>query len=196
MSINIFKSSVFFLKRWISLLRFKQKIKKKGGKCGKGRCLTHPECVQFETLKMKSGFRIECYPEYAGKKSPPPLIIFNNNVIIQYDFTALVANRIEIGSNTILASNVSLISENHSIEVETNIPFFAQPLKTGPIKIGEGCWLGQNVVVLPNVTIGDKCVIGANSVVTKDIPSYSIAAGVPAKVIKKYDFTRHCWIRL
>ena len=89
-----------------------------------------------------------------------------------------------------------MISENHGIYVETNVPFYAQPLQTGPIIIGEGCWIGQNVIVLPNVNIGDKCVIGANSVVTNDIPSYSIAVGMPAKVIKRYNFELHSWIKV
>jgi lipopolysaccharide O-acetyltransferase len=71
-----------------------------------------------------------------------------------------------------------------------------QQLQTGPITIGEGCWIGQNVIVLPDVNIGDKCVIGANSVVTKDIPSYSIAVGMPAKVIKKYNFELHRWVKV
>ena len=62
--------------------------------------------------------------------------------------------------------------------------------------IGEGSWLGTNVVVVGKVSIGKHCVIGANSVVTKDIPDYSVAAGIPAKVIKKYDFEKKEWVRV
>lgn len=54
-----------------------------------------------------------------------------------------------------------------------------------PVHIGSDCWLGASVTVCPGVTIGDGCVIGAGAVVTKDIPPYSFAAGVPAKVIRK-----------
>lgn len=117
-------------------------------------------------------------------------------MIVGYHFTTLVANKIQIGSQTIISSNVSLISENHGVSVETDVPFHAQPLETGPITIGKGCWIGQNVVVLANVCIGDKCVIGANSVVTRDIPSYSIAVGAPAKVIKQYNFELHSWVKV
>lgn len=60
--------------------------------------------------------------------------------------------------------------------------------------IGDGSWIGTNVVVVGNVHIGKHCVIGANSVVTKNIPDYSIAVGVPAKVVKKYDFIENKWI--
>jgi acetyltransferase-like isoleucine patch superfamily enzyme len=55
----------------------------------------------------------------------------------------------------------------------------------GPTRIGNNCWLGANVVVTSGVTIGERCVIGANSVVTRDIPAFSVAAGAPAKVLRK-----------
>ena len=63
------------------------------------------------------------------------------------------------------------------------------------VEIGEGSWLGENVCVLGAI-IGRHCVIGANSVVTKDIPDYSIAVGAPAKVIKRYDFTTNSWQKI
>ena len=171
-------------------------VYKKGGVCGNGLRLSHPEFVEFEKLRIKSGFRIDCYPVFAGIRNTSLILKIFDNVIIGYNFTALVADTIQIGSNTIIASNVSLVSENHGISVETNVPYYAQKLETGPISIGKGCWIGQNVTVLPNVKIGDKCVIGANSVVTKDIPSYSIAVGMPAKVIKRYDFELHNWVNV
>ena len=64
------------------------------------------------------------------------------------------------------------------------------------VVIGEGTWLGTNVVVVGKVHIGKHCVIGANSVVTRDIPDYSVAAGIPAKVIKRYDFEKKEWVRV
>ena len=62
--------------------------------------------------------------------------------------------------------------------------------------IGDGTWIGTNVVRVGNIQIGKHCVIGANSVVTKDIPDYSVAAGIPAKVIKRYDFEEEEWVRV
>jgi acetyltransferase-like isoleucine patch superfamily enzyme len=61
--------------------------------------------------------------------------------------------------------------------------------------IGEGSWLGENVCVI-GASIGKHCVIGANSVVTKDIPDYSVAVGIPAKVIKKYNFNKCEWEKI
>lgn len=61
------------------------------------------------------------------------------------------------------------------------------------VHIGDGSWLGTHVVIAGNITIGKHCVIGANSVVTKDIPDYSVAVGIPAKVVKRYNFDTKCW---
>ena len=63
------------------------------------------------------------------------------------------------------------------------------------MEIGDGSWLGTHVVIAGNVKIGKHCVIGANSVVTKDIPDYCVAAGIPAKIIKKYNFDTCTWDR-
>lgn len=65
-----------------------------------------------------------------------------------------------------------------------------------PVKIGKNCWLGEGVIVLPGVSIGDGCVIGAHSVVNKDIPDASIVVGSPAKVVKQYDFKTSRWERV
>lgn len=64
------------------------------------------------------------------------------------------------------------------------------------VHIGDGSWLGTHVVIAGNITIGKHCVIGANSVVTKDIPDYSVAVGIPAKVVKRYNFDTKCWERV
>ena len=73
------------------------------------------------------------------------------------------------------------------------MPILKQKIKQiGTVVIGEGSWLGENVCVI-GANVGKNCVIGANSVVTKDIPDYSVAVGVPAKVIKSYNFSSKKW---
>jgi acetyltransferase-like isoleucine patch superfamily enzyme len=68
-------------------------------------------------------------------------------------------------------------------------------VQRGSVEIGEGSWLGENVCVI-GASIGRHCVIGANSVVTKDIPDYCVAVGSPASVIKTYDFDQKKWVRV
>ncbi len=89
-------------------------------------------------------------------------------------------NRIEIGSNVNFSSNVSLYSEQH----DHRDRFFAcNSDESFRIKIDDRAWIGPNVVILPGVHIGEGAVVGAGSIVTKDVPPFSIAAGMPAKVI-------------
>jgi acetyltransferase-like isoleucine patch superfamily enzyme len=81
--------------------------------------------------------------------------------------------------------NVYITDQNHGYE-DVSLPISKQSQPERAVKIGSGSWLGYGSVVLPGVTIGEHCVIGANSVVTRDVPSYSVAVGVPARVIKRY----------
>lgn len=91
---------------------------------------------------------------------------------------------IEIGDYCLLARNVVLLTGNHVFE-DPSIPISYQGTELKSVTINEDVWLGAHVIVLPGVNIGKGCVIGAGSVVTKDIEEYSIAVGVPAKVIGK-----------
>lgn len=91
---------------------------------------------------------------------------------------------IEIGKNSMLGDKVELISGQHVYDDPT-IPIKFQGSRFAKIVIGEDVWLGAQVTVLPGVKIGDGSVVGAGSVVTKDIPRYSVAVGVPARVLRK-----------
>lgn len=100
-----------------------------------------------------------------------------------------------IGNRVILAQNVVVSGLNHGYtDIDTAIR--DQPVNTAPIRIEEECWLGANVVVTAGVTIGKHSVIAAGSVVTKNIPPYSVAVGNPARIIKQYDFTTGEWLKV
>ena len=90
---------------------------------------------------------------------------------------------ITIGSNTLIAMHTCIMSSNHTIPSQNDLIRF-QPDILLPVDIGSDVWIGANCSILGGVTIGDGAVIGAGSVVTKDIPSYAIAVGQPAKVIR------------
>jgi maltose O-acetyltransferase len=90
---------------------------------------------------------------------------------------------IEIGEGTIIAPRSTLISYNHNYLSVISVPYDSTD-KLAPIRIGKGTWVGINVSITAGVTIGDGCIIAMGSVVTKDIPSYTICGGNPCKVIK------------
>lgn len=91
---------------------------------------------------------------------------------------------VEIGEHCMLANGCYITDSSHRFD-DPQIPVPWQGFTSkGPTRIGANTWCGVNVVVTSGVTIGERCVVGANSVVTSDIPAYSVAAGVPARVIR------------
>lgn len=94
---------------------------------------------------------------------------------------------IEIGDNVRIASGVMLTTHDGGLWVLRNSGKLKNADKFGKIKIGNNVHIGINTIIMPGVTIGDNVVVGAGAVVTKDIPSYSVAVGVPAKVIESID---------
>lgn len=148
-----------------------------------------------KNVRIGNFCRMQCYKEFAGEKLNPGIII-RDGCYIGNSFTVLSAAIVELERDVLIASNVTICSENHSINPESDVPYKNQPLTFAPIKVGEGTWIGQNVVLMPGVRIGKKCVIAASAVVTKDVDDYYMVAGIPAKVIKKYDFVVGKWINI
>lgn len=132
---------------------------------------------------------------FEGENGWGQITIRHDCYIVDY-FTALSGSPITIGHNTLIASGVSIVAENHGINPESGVRYGNQPLTGKPITIGHNCWIGEKALILQGVEIGDWSIIGAGSVVTKDVPSYSIAVGNPAKVIKQYNFDKHEWISI
>lgn len=104
------------------------------------------------------------------------------NFFANYNCTILDVAKVKIGDNCMLAPNVAIYTAGHPIHPDTRNTMYEYGIE---VTIGNNVWIGGNTVVCPGVKIGNNCVIGAGSVVTKDIPDWSIAAGNPCKVIRK-----------
>lgn len=143
--------------------------------------------------QILSNSRIQCYMQ---KNLPTPHIYIGNHCYLGYYLTILAAADVVIEDWVLMASHIMISTENHGINPESELAYMEQPLTAKSVRIGEGSWIGEKVCILPGVTIGKKCIIGASSVVTKTIPDYCIAVGNPAKVIKKYNFEKHQWDRV
>ena len=104
------------------------------------------------------------------------------------------AGNITIEDDVLMASDLFLTDHNHGMNPDFQGGYSPQPLIVKDIRICKGVWLGQRVCVLPGVTIGAHSIIGANSVVTRDIPPYSMAVGAPARVIKKWESEQSQWV--
>ena len=127
---------------------------------------------------------------YAGK------IKIGNNVYMNNNCNITAANSIIIHDNVVMAFNVSCFDFNHNYEdLETPVKYSDLSV-LGEIIISENCWIGMNVSIIGNVHLGKNCIVGANSVVTKSFPENTVIAGIPAKIIKKYDAKRKIWKRV
>ena len=104
------------------------------------------------------------------------------NFFANYNCTMLDVGRIRIGDNVQLAPNVAIYTAGHPVHPATRNTLYEYGID---VTIGNNVWIGGNVVICPGVTIGDNTVIGAGSVVTKDIPAWTVAAGNPCRVIRE-----------
>jgi acetyltransferase-like isoleucine patch superfamily enzyme len=135
--------------------------------------------------------RIEGIGRYNDKVFHPK-IVFRQNVRVQQHFHLTCAQSVIIGENTAIAANVTITDIHHPYE-RINLPIEKQDIVVKPVEIGCNSKIYNNVVITPGVKIGDHVTIGANSVVTHNIPDYSVAVGTPARVIKEYDFESNNW---
>ena len=109
-------------------------------------------------------------------------IEIGENFYANHNLTILDANKVKFGDNVFIAPNCGFYTAGHPLDAETRNKGLEY---AKPIEVGNNVWIGGNVVVLPGVKIGDNAVIGAGSVVTKDIPANVVAVGNPCKVIRK-----------
>ena len=122
-----------------------------------------------------------------------PKISIGNRVTSTGSLTLGAHAEITIEDDVMFAANVLISDALHGYD-DPNTAYKYQPMtRIEPIVIKRGCWIGQNVVVMPGVTIGEFSIIGANSVVTKSIPARSIAAGAPAQVMRQWDEASKQW---
>lgn len=167
------------------------------GSCGENSSICYPAIISHgesiflgNNTQILAYSRLQTYPQLTNIDAH---ICIGNNCFIGYRFCALGGANIIIGDNNTFASNVCVVSENHGFDPKDNMKYGDQPLQCAPVYIGEGCWIGEQVIILPGVSIGRKCVIGAGCIVTKNIPDYSIAVGNPARVVKRYNISLGQW---
>jgi len=168
-------------------------LKNSIAKCGKGFHVQSPAYFdggKYMTIGDRFGslerLRIEIRDEFAGTKFTPQLII-GDDVKMNYNNHIGCINSVKIGNNVLFASNVFITDHQHGFIDERDInviPTNRSLFSRGPVVIEDNVWIGENVVIMPDVTIGKGSIIGANSVVTKSFPEYSVLAGMPARLLK------------
>lgn len=151
-------------------------------------------CVEIgKEVTILHNLRLEAMEGYNGVKYHPQVII-GDRTNIEQNVHITCANKVVIGRECSILGGVLITDITHPYEDIEIAPKY-QCLSTLPVFIGEQTMIGMGAKIMPGVCIGKHCVVGANAVVTKDIPDYSIAVGIPAEVIKKYNSDIGQWIK-
>lgn len=147
------------------------------------------ECVSIGCgTQIARGIQLTAWQDNAATTAEKPEIVIGDNCNIRDNCHITAATSIRIGNNLLTGTNVLITDNSHGTTERsmTETPPQQRPLASkGPVVIGNNVWLGNNVCIMPGVTVGDGAIVGANSVVTRDIPPHTVAAGIPAKIIKQ-----------
>lgn len=145
---------------------------------------------------VRIGKNTDIYVHPKGQDSKEFVLNIGNNVHIGNYNIIGARNSVVLEENVLLGPRVIIVDHSHHYE-NVDVPVKSQAVtEGGRVRIERDCWIGANVFVFPNVTIGRHAIIGANSVVNSDIPPYSVAVGTPARVIKRYNFDLKQWVRV
>lgn len=153
---------------------------------GKNYSVISPDKISIgDDFYAEDNLKIQAWTIYQNQTFDP-VIDIGGNVSMMENCHISCCNKISIGDGCLLGSNVFVTDNFHgdNSREQLSIPPMMRPLIVrGEVKIGKNVWIGRNVCIMPGVTIGDGAVIGANAVVTKDVPEYSVAVGVPAVIV-------------
>lgn len=167
----------------------------KGVFVGKGAFVSHRECLYIgDNVRIGDSFQLSCFPEFGGNQYTPKVVIEEGCYMVDR-IKILCNDTVTIRKNALLASDIFITTENHGMDVASGVEYGKQPLTHNPVELGENCWVGERAVILPGVTLGEWSVVAAGSVVTKSVPPYTIVAGNPARIIKRYDFSTKSWVK-
>jgi acetyltransferase-like isoleucine patch superfamily enzyme len=147
-----------------------------------------------EAVLIRPGARIELVVTDAAA---PPKLTIGNQVNIEQNVHIVCGSSVEIRDGVAIAGNAAIVDVEHPYEDIDDKVRIGERIRTrgNRIVIKQGAFIGFGAIILPNVTIGRDAVIGANSVVTRDVPDYCVVAGIPARIMKRYNFESKSWER-
>lgn len=160
---------------------------------GKGAIIRHQTVMNVSPINQFYLGIDSIIEEYSVLDNGVGEIIIGNHTRIGLRNT--IIGPVQIGNHVILAQNVVLSGLNHNYE-DISLPIHLQGINVAPIIIEDDAWIAANSIITAGVTIGKHAIVAGGSVVTKNVPPYTIVAGNPAKIIKKYEYESRKWIRI
>jgi acetyltransferase-like isoleucine patch superfamily enzyme len=148
--------------------------------------------IGHRTLIAKYSW-INAIPQYAGETFRPELIIGDDVYVGQYSCIVCM-HRVTIEDGCVLSEQVYISDSAHGMDPEMGLIMKQKLLCKGEVRIGRSTFLGFRSCVLPGVMLGEHCIVGANSVVTRSFPAYSMVVGSPARLVKTYCPVQRQWV--
>jgi acetyltransferase-like isoleucine patch superfamily enzyme len=186
-------STLYYITKGIVLYRFLFK------EFGKGSCIRRPLLIFNpgfisigKRVSIRDGVRLEIVRSNDRRL---PRLLIGDDTNIEQNVHIVCHSYIRIGSKVSITGNCCIVDVTHpfrDVQDTTKIGARIED-EDSFVEIGDGSFIGFGTVILPNVRIGRFAVVGANSVVAKDVPDYSVVVGAPARVIEHYDWERHRW---
>lgn len=147
------------------------------------------------SLGPKTIFQRGAWLYCCGVNGHTASLTIGSGCVFGYNNHIAAVGQVVIGNSVLTANNVYISDNIHGYE-DTALPIMQQPVKfKREVIIGDGSWIGENACII-GAHIGKNCVIGANAVVTSDVPDYSVAVGVPAVIIKQFDQHSKQWVTI
>ena len=146
-----------------------------------------------DNVNILNEARLETITDFGEEKYNGKLVI-GSGTSIEQNCHIIAADELVIGERCMFSAYIYIADCNHHYAIGQDIHKTGLEIKK--TKIGDDVFIGIGAKIMPGVTIGNNCIIGANSVVTKAIPDYCIAAGIPAKIIKKFNFQTSNWEKI
>ncbi|MFH0909938.1 MAG: acyltransferase [Planctomycetota bacterium] len=165
---------------------------------GPGSSIDRPaHVVGFRSIAV--GGRVEIHRgariEALGDPDGGVVLRIGDGAKIHPDVHIGAVRSVTIGRGALLAGRVYITDHDHDFSDPDDPPVSNRRVTAAPVSIGDYAWLGEAAMVLKGVTIGERSVVGAGSVVTRDVPPLSLALGAPARVVKRYDRARRAWVK-
>lgn len=155
--------------------------------------VTNPGCIAIGARTRVSWCgNISAVTEHLGRRCAPEIVI-GDDCYLGNHVHIVATNRVRIGKKVMLADRVFLSDDLPAQSPAGSSTAPGASRCGGEVHIGDGSWIGENVSIAGDIRIGEHCVVGANAVVTRSLPAYSVAVGVPARILRRYDFSSGRW---
>jgi len=169
---------------------------------GNGSYIRRPLCIRNskfisigEKVSVCNGVRLEVIQDRKGRI---PQLTIGRGTNIEQNVHIVCHSRVQIGCNVSITGHCCIVDVTHPFaEVQYPVKIGARMQHDDSfVEIGDGSFIGFGAVILPNVRLGRYVVVGSNSVVARDVPDYTVVAGIPARIIRQYDHVQGAWVKM